>query len=574
MKRSLSKVLTSVVSASIVITMTVGLAGCKKSSNTSNSTSKNKVDKIDVFSMTANFAGMQKGWFGKLVKDKFGLEMNIIASQLQGGDSKYATMMAAHNLGDIVIFGDDGQKYTDAIKAGLVLDWTKDGLMDKYGKDIKNYPKAIQKAKTNFGKGSSVYGLGYAAANEPVTKPSEGADMTFGPIIRYDLYKKIGSPKITSLDNLLDVLKKMQKICPKSESGKKTYAFSLWADWDGNMMNAAKNIANMSGWDELGFLLVNATENKYQDILSKDGQYVNGLKFLNKANQMGLVDPDSISQKYDDAMGKMKDGATLAAELPFTVGEYNTQDRKNAGKGMKFVPFAGEKIYSTGFASYGGNRVISIGSKTKVADKIMKFINWMYTPEGIEEANYGPKGLAWDIKDGKPYVTDFGMKALPSNEVAVPQKFGGSTFKTGMNQLAFNNVVVTSTNPETKQPYEYDLWPSYLKASATKIDKEWQSDMGALTQKDYVVKNNMIATAPALMTSTDTPDSATTQKLNQINAIVKQYSWKMVFAKNDSQFNSLLSELTKKANGLGYKDVVKFYEGQAEKQFKERDSIK
>ncbi len=75
--------------------------------------------------------------------------------------------MAAGNLGD-------DEKYTNAIKAGVLLDWTKDGLLNEYGKNILAYPKAIEKAKTNFGNGSSVYGLGHAVSTMPATSPSEG----------------------------------------------------------------------------------------------------------------------------------------------------------------------------------------------------------------------------------------------------------------------------------------------------------------------------------------------------------------------------------------------------------------
>ena len=43
---------------------------------------------LDVYSQLANYSGMQTGWFGKIVKDKFNIELNIIAPQV-AGDSIY-----------------------------------------------------------------------------------------------------------------------------------------------------------------------------------------------------------------------------------------------------------------------------------------------------------------------------------------------------------------------------------------------------------------------------------------------------------------------------------------------------
>lgn len=177
--------------------------------------------KLTVFSTTANYAGIQPGWFGKIIKDKFNIEMDIVASNLTGGDTKISAMMASGNLGDIVIFGDDKNHYPNAIKGNLLLDWTKDSLLDKHGADIvKTFPKAIQKAKAAFGGGSAVYGIGNNVATNP-TGPSEGKDMTWGPDLRWDLYQKIGAPPINSVEDYLTVLKKMQELEPKTEQGKK-----------------------------------------------------------------------------------------------------------------------------------------------------------------------------------------------------------------------------------------------------------------------------------------------------------------------------------------------------------------
>ena len=145
---------------------------------------------LTVFSTLANYAGDQPGWFAKLIKDKFNIKLNIIASNLAGGQQKIGTMMASGDLGDIVV-GLGGRDYTDAIKAGMLLDWKKDGMLDKYGKDITKYAsKALDANSKQFGSGTAIYGIGHNVGSG--SGPSEGADMTFGPMLRWDLYQKLG----------------------------------------------------------------------------------------------------------------------------------------------------------------------------------------------------------------------------------------------------------------------------------------------------------------------------------------------------------------------------------------------
>lgn len=536
---------------------------------------------LNVFSTTANYAGEQTGWYGKILKDKFNIKLNIIASNLDGGQNKIAAMMASGDLGDIVVFGDNPTDYPNAIKGDLLLDWTKDGLLEKYGKDIvASFPKAIEKAKVAFGDGTAVYGIGHnVASNQP--GPSEGKDLVWGPELRWDLYQKIGAPAINTPQDYLQVLKKMQELEPKNENGKKTYAFSFWADWDGNYkMMVAKQFANMHGYDENGntLLYVAADQDKYYEFLSDDSWYMKSLKLYFDANQMGLVDPDSLTQKFDDVAGKYKDGRILFCWFPWLgSANYNTPERTSQGKGFATVPFKEEKVYSWGFNQYGSNWVMAIGAKAKDPARIMEFINWLYTPEGSMLSKNGPKGLTWDLdKDGKPFVTDFGWQAYEDGKgTIVPDEYGGGTFADGGSQINFPNVAAGLANPETGEPYDRNLWISSIKRNPSKLDSEWREKMGALTPKEYFVKNNMIAVAPQGFTGKPPllMDKALEQKNAQIGTVIQQYSWKMVFAKDETQYNKFKQEMLDKVKGLGYDEVLAFSVKKAEELFEARKSV-
>ncbi|SFA80693.1 putative aldouronate transport system substrate-binding protein [Cohnella sp. OV330] len=534
--------------------------------------------KIDVFSMLSNFSGEQQGWFAKVVKDKFNLDLNIISSNLEGGgDVKFSAMMSAGSLGDLVVFGDDGQKYQDAIKAGMLLDWTQNGLLDKYGPNLMKYAsKAIEKNKVNFGGGSKVYGIGFDVGEGD--GPSEGKDMTYNPNLRFDLYQKAGSPKITKMEDYLPVLKKMQELEPKSDSGRPTYAFSMWQDWDGNMMMNTKAWAGLNGFDETdgfnngGFTLISADKNEVQGVLDEDGYYMRGLKLYFDANQMGLVDPDSMTQKFDDVVNKMTDGQLLFTWFPW-LNTYNTPERLAEGKGFALVPFEEERTFSYGYNPYGGNRVWAIGAKAKHPERVLEFLDWMYSPEGTMVANYGPEGLNWKLENGKPVLTDFGKQALPSNATQVPDEFGGGTWKDGQNQINNTTLKLTSINPETGDPYDYTLWTSTLAQAPNKLEENWRAAMGGATSaKDYLQKNDKIAINKQIFTGTapEVISDDLSQKQGQVSQVIKQYSWKMVFAKNQAEFDKLKKEMITKAKGLGYDDVYNWNKAQNEKVFEYR----
>ncbi|THF73186.1 type 2 periplasmic-binding domain-containing protein [Cohnella fermenti] len=544
---------------------------------------------LTVFSTTANYAGEQTGWFAKLIKDKFNIKMNIIASNLDGGDAKIAAMMASGDMGDIIVWGDDKGNYPNAIKAGLVRDLTKDDLLNKYGKDlVARYPKAIEKAKISFGDGNAVYGIGNNVATNP-TGPSEGTEMTWGPDLRWDLYQQIGAPEINSVEDYLPVLKKMQELEPTNDQGKKTYAFSLWSDWDGGYkMTLAKQFANMFGYDEIvdTALYVKADEPKYYDFLSDESWYMKSLKLYFDANQLGLVDPDSPTQKFDDVAGKYKDGRLLFSWFPWLgAANYNTPERTAEGKGFALVPFKGELMYSTGFNVYGGNGIISIGSKAKEPERIMEFINWMYTPEGAmisagsgTAVPNGPKGLLWDINsDGKVYVTDLGWQAYQDQKgTSIPDEYGGGNFADGMNQINFSFVIPADVNPETGEAYDHNLWETSLTRNPSKLVSDWREKMGVLTAKEYFVKNDALAVAPQGFTGKEPlqMDQSLLQKNKQIGTIIQQYSWKMVFAKNETEYNKLKDEMIKKVTGLGYYDeIMDFSIQKAEELFEARKSV-
>lgn len=298
------------------MTAALALTGCGKSSDSSSTSSGSKDGKykdeitIDVFDAMANYQGIQSGWFAKVVKDKFNMKLNIIAPNVAGGgDTLFQTRSTAGNLGDLVIIGTENGKLKDTVKAGLLADMTD--LLK--GKDVmKNYKTAITNTNKLTGQ-KEIYALPSEISNQSPNVSADGIEPLVANYVRWDAYKKAGYPTINTLDDMIPVLKKMQQNTPKSDSGKKTYAISLFKDWDGETMMAASNYASLYGYKNTGFVFSKADGSENQDAIDSNGIYVKSLKFLFKANQAGLIDSESTTQNYDMLSDKYRDGQILTS---------------------------------------------------------------------------------------------------------------------------------------------------------------------------------------------------------------------------------------------------------------------
>ncbi|WP_353082802.1 hypothetical protein [Tessaracoccus lapidicaptus] len=514
---------------------------------------------IDVFAGLANAMGEQPGWFAKIVKDKFNMKLNIIAPNVAGGgDTLYNTRVAAGDLGDLIVT-DKGKKLDELVDGGLLLD------VSEYYPAMSNaakYDEAI--TRLNEGK-DGTYAFPTQVSSLKATDPSEGIDPTFGPFVRWDYYAELGYPEVGTLEDLLPVLKQMQDAHPTAENGKKVYGLSLFKDWDGNMMNNAKQPTTFYGYDEVGMVLAKADGSDYQSIIDDDSQYVRSLKFFYEANQMGLLDPESTTQNYDTLFSKYQNGQVLFSWWPWQgQSAFNTTENMAAGEGFMLAPVEDLKVFSYGAEPFGGKQVLAVGSEAEDPERVAAFIDWLYSPEGTYSNNSqtmgaaGPKGLTWDLNDeGKPELTEFGMKALAGGGADVPAEWGGGTYQDGASWLNTTLVLPIDTDPETGAAFSYKMWETYQEATSNPLYEDWSAKMGdAPTTMDYLRDNDKLMVAPGASFTAPADSSEIETLRNQVKAIIVQESWKMSFASSEAEFDSLLAGMQETVKGLGYDKVL------------------
>ncbi|MBF0011062.1 ABC transporter substrate-binding protein [Enterococcus casseliflavus] len=562
------------------MTLLGSLAGCggAAESDTDAASSESGYDEtitIDVYNGLANYMGMQEGWFAKIVRDKFNMELNIIAPNVAGnGDTLYQTRTAAGDLGDLIIV-DNGQQYNELVEAGLL---TNASEYYETMENVQRFDAAVQNLNKDA---DGLYGFPTSVSTLKATDPSEGLDPTFGAYVRWDLYGEQGYPEIGTLEDLLPVIQKMQEDNPTTDSGKKVYGFSLFSDWDGNMMNAGKQLVTYYGYDELGFVLAKADGSDYQSILDSDSEYIRALKFYFQANQMGLVDPESTTQNYDTLFAKFQEGQVLFSWWPW-LGQaaFNTTTNLNEGKGFMLAPIQDQKIFSYGAEVYGGKQFIGIGSNAEDPERIAAFIDWLYSSEGVlanssqTSGSSGPEGLTWEMKDGEPVLTEFGKQALLDGDGDVPEEYGGGSYKDGVSALNVNTVLPIDINPDTGFPYAYTMWESYQNETTDPVKEDWSKNMGgAESTIGYLEENDQLLVAPGASYVAPEDSSEISTLRNQAKATIIEYSWRMVFAKDEAEFDQLLKEMQETADGLGYQTVLEFDMNNAKDQNEKRVEV-
>ena len=536
------------------------LAGCGSAGAPVDKSDDGKLMKVDVFDQRANYQGMQKGWFAKIIKDKFNIELNIIAPNIAGGgDTLFDTRSAAGNLGDIIITSTGNGRLSKLVKSGLIADMTPymDGM--KWLKRNKASSDAL--AEIAGKKGIWAFAQQTAAGMDP-RKP-EAVEPDFSPYIRWDYYKEIGYPKIPNLDAFIDVLKKMQDRARQDTGKNNIYAISLFKDWDSSFMSNVQGMTGWYGYNPQGSAFALADGTNKSTVLDKDGIYQKMLNFVHKAQMAGIVDPESSTQSWDNLGTKVQDGLVLMSIWNY-LGKPRQNTKANMAKGVGFMvaPLEGMKAYATGFRPAGDVTIaIALGAKAKNKQRLVKFINWLYSPEGVNDISQytaGPKGLTWEMKDGQPVITKFGRDvADDSSKVKMPAEWGGGTWQEGSQQLNFVPVAPAAINPETKQAYYPGLWPSELKRTNTLLE-DWRAHMeNAKNDIDYLVKTDKIIIQPGAPFTAPVENSKLTAQRSQINTAVVANSWKAALSNSDSEFDKHIKDMIEKAQGMGFGEIKK-----------------
>ncbi|HWT74510.1 MAG TPA: hypothetical protein VN258_07295 [Mobilitalea sp.] len=512
---------------------------------------------LDVYSRTANYSGEQIGWFAQVLKDKFNVKLNIIPDP---DYTVYNTRMEAGDMGDLVIWGANDDKYQDAVAKGMLLDWNEDELLTDYGPYIQKHMQPALQKNTDIS-GGTTYGIG----NDIGVNPTDISSFTYSWSVRWDLYKKLGYPKVQNMDELADVLIQMQKLEPTDENGKKTFAVSLFSDWDGAMVMFPKSMVTAYyGYDEFGIGFYNSKTQSFIPAVAADSPYIEMLKFYNKLYQAGAMDPDSETQGFDGCAEDYRYGTAFFTPFSFLGPDpFNTQTHIDEGKGMyTLVPEDATPI-NYGQNIYGADYVWSIGANTEYPELCMAIINWLATPEGKMTDLYGPKDICWYYdEDGKTHFTDLGLACATDGDTEMTDGYSG-LFRDGQDKMTITTWALDAENLDSNgETYNRKYWESNKSTAASEIEQDWRDYAGADSTDEYLA-SRPYTLSPGTTYSPTAKSDELTVTWNQVSECVKNYSWRAMFASSDAEFDSIIKEMISTAESYGLADCDKYQENEA-----------
>ncbi|WP_177245943.1 extracellular solute-binding protein [Paenibacillus sp. BC26] len=480
---------------------------------------------------------------GKEIQKKLGITVEWVVAE----DEKIKVLLASGDLPDIIMLKPEDQ--ARVIEGGQVI--AMDDMIETKGQNIlNNVPEVVDFMRKFRSNGSNkLYFM-------PVNSGPDmmGFEASLGVVTRWDYYKELGYPAITSEDELLNILKQMQDKHPKTPEGYKTYGVAAWNDW--GLWSYYMPMAILYGyadWGNNGYVVKSDTNELVNNFTDTEGPLWKTVNFYYKARKMGLLDPDSLTMQSGDFSAKMANGSILYSPASWFNGGFNGKNNANA-VGYATIPLEWGHQWNGANQLGWFDKSLGITKNSKHPDRAMDLLNYLWSYEGSRLAYSGVKGTDWDLVSGVPTISEAMNKAKIENGDAF-RNTGVRAAQTGIYNGLGNFVI----NPEDKT--EVDLFSSAKSFNGLldPLTKDFSDHYGVSFPAEIFLKNveagksinqqNMDTRIPAALPSTPDDIARIDAKLKEL--MIKAVA-KAIMADSDADFDEIkqktLDDL--KANGV------------------------
>lgn len=547
-------------------TTTGGSGGTTQGGGTSDDGTREEVT-LTMFSQQSvtSESGIWQGWGAQKLYEDLTIKLDLYPTGNEV-EQKLNQYLAGGSLPDII-----GFKGLD--QAQLAMDADMLLPLDEYKELLPNiFENSYYEDAVGYSQEYTSNGTGHLLIMPTAVGPASYNAYNWVPLLQWDAYKKIGMPEINTLEDYLDVVEQMVAVKPVTENGEKVYGFSLFSDWDKYTALEVSTLSFFYGIDTeyVSHLMeTNVITKETKSILRDDSFYKRALKFYFDANQRGLLDPDSMTQTYSNVDAKYSAGRVMFSYFSWMTGSYNSTasghvNNEEAPDGYASVLAKDMKLYDAPDQTIGRNWYYAISKNCKDVERACEFLNWLYDPEVIAYLSNGPEDLLWSYdENGEPKVKDpEGWEVIDKKtEALMPEEIGGGAFQDGV--YAFNTLGISAcTIMENGYSNSYRYWPSTLTRNPTLMKLEVNEWLGADTLAEYVIANDMVAKSTQAVNMITPISDELEMVVSQIGEIVKKYSWQMIYAKDEAEFETLWLTMQTEAEGLGMAQVVEYYENE------------
>lgn len=317
-------------------------------------------------------------------------------------------MLASNQLPDMfsVIWSTFPGGFAKLYNAGQIIDVRK--YVNQYAPNLmafaEKYPDIMRDMYTDTGEMIMI----------PELRLDDSTLYFEGFMIRNDWLKKVGLAAPTTVDELYKVLTAFKTRDPNGNGKADELPFVSGSDQPAvERMGVAWGIN--TAWQVSSCMYVENGKVKFGP--AEAGPYKDYLATMNKWYKEGLIDPDFLSS---DAKGR---DAKMVGELGgMTYGKMNGQlasymaAMKTRNPSYDLTALMNPKAPDgKSYDMYSANSRVSvagiaISSQCKDPAAAVKWIDYLFSPEGIVLSNFGIEGLSYTMKNGKPVYTELVTK--------------------------------------------------------------------------------------------------------------------------------------------------------------------
>ncbi|MBO2942414.1 ABC transporter substrate-binding protein [Paenibacillus sp. F411] len=348
-----------------------------------------------------NYENM-KSPVGQEITKRTGVTLDI---EYPVGDvkQKVSIMAAGGDYPDLIYAKADSNLL---IEAGALLDLTD--LIEEHAPNLKALYGPYMKRLRYSTEDPSIYFVGSFGVYSEQWDPKTGFE------IQHRAVKEAGYPEIKTLKDYEKVIKDFVDKNPTTD-GKPTIGMSLLADdWRFRITVTNPAVLATGGPDDGEWYVDPQTKKASLHITRPEEKEY--FRWLNHMNDMGLLDQESFTQKYDQYEAKIASGQVVGlADARWQHWNAENQLREGGKHDMMYGVYPvtlTEDMKYADFQSSGYSAGWGIGISTSAKDPVraIKFLDWLASEEAQILNNWGIEGEHYTVENGKRVISEEEMK--------------------------------------------------------------------------------------------------------------------------------------------------------------------
>ncbi|WP_159459703.1 extracellular solute-binding protein [Scatolibacter rhodanostii] len=341
-------------------------------------------------------------------------------------NQKLGVMIAGGEYPDTIFAGDQA---SSLIEAGAFIPLEDE--ITKYENLNALYGKMSEYMKSEDG---HIYTLDiYSHISSDVVEAAPTFESGIGFFIQKAVLEDAGYPTPKTIEEYFELIKNYKEKNPEID-GVKTVGFEMladgWRNW--SLVNPVQNLMGASN-DGALYVDPDTLKSSFYQTSDLAKTYY---KQLNQAYQDGLIEPESLTQNYDQYIAKLTSGAVLGFYDQTWNSDAGVNVLKNDGKYNRTyiaVPITADGTgdgyvdAESGIPSTVNGVGITVNSQNK--DRILAYYDWLLQREVQDYLAWGEEGTDWvynEDKTGKEFTAE--RRAI-ENDTAKKRDLTGHTLR-------------------------------------------------------------------------------------------------------------------------------------------------